>query len=195
MNKTIVILVNGIMTRPGNSKNWNGRGVTWLHLNTPFKAEKVEYLIGPLSRILGQKMRARKLAKTLNYYKGWQITLVGHSNGCNVILNALRVVDVELKALHLFSAACEEDFEKNGLNAMAGNIGRVFVHMAGNDFAMKLAGSLFGRLIGYNDLGKVGPKNPLIMPEINLENSFGHSDWFKEENFERTMELIAGEEL
>ena len=61
--KIIHILVNGILTKPGGSDNWTGKGVTHLLLRKKF-AEKVEYFSGALfSRSIGQKRRAKSWPK------------------------------------------------------------------------------------------------------------------------------------
>ena len=60
MPQRVTIYVNGILTFPGSSNNWNGRAVTWTHLNRDARAEKVEYFCGPIDRAFGQKERAQK---------------------------------------------------------------------------------------------------------------------------------------
>jgi len=194
--KTVYILVNGILTFPGESDNWNGKGVTWIHLNTPHKAEKIEYFVGPISRVLGQKERSRKLIKTLTYYQGWDIVLVGHSNGCDVILDALAEMGCpRIEALHLISAACEADFDKNGLNFSVcfGWVGLVRVYVAGKDWALKLADTVTGKVLGYGSLGKSGPVNlgKATPVETVTEPEFGHSDWFHDDHFAETMRLLT----
>ncbi|MEN8134312.1 MAG: alpha/beta hydrolase [Thermodesulfobacteriota bacterium] len=192
-DKTVCIFVNGILTLPGESDNWNGKAVTWTHLNTPFRAEKVEYLVGPISRVLGQKKRARKLIKTLRFYQGWRIILVGHSNGCDVILDALRKMDwPRIERLHLLSGACEADFDKNGLNEAGTRIGSICVYVAKRDRALRLADTITGRLLGYGALGKSGPINPALPVETVAEPKFRHSDWFKAEHFKTTMQKLTG---
>lgn len=194
--KTVFILVNGILTFPGESDNWNGKGVTSIHLHTPHRAEKIEYFVGPFSRVLGQKERARKLIKTLSYYQGWDIVLVGHSNGCDVILDALVEMGwPRIEALHLISGACEADFNKNGLNANQGQIGQVYVYVAGKDWALRLADTFTGRLFGYGALGKSGPVNAERWVVTVCEPEFGHPTWFDDDHFETTMRMLTGSDL
>jgi pimeloyl-ACP methyl ester carboxylesterase len=206
-------LVNGINTFPGSSKNWNGRGVTWLHIHKPEfprKAEKIEYLCGPIGRAFGQRMRAHKLYKTIIRYHlildelkvagDWERVVVGHSNGAAVILAMLRdypcwpVID----HLHLVCGACEADFEKNGLNQWlaAGRIRRVTVYVAGRDMMLRLAHTWPARLLGYGVLGLHGAVN---VDRAFLENgrvreirtapwcNYGHSDCWSDQNFDATM--------
>jgi len=195
--RTVFIYVNGILTFPGESDNWNGKAVTWTHLRTPHRAEKVEYYVGPVSRALGQKKRAEKLTKTLRYYEGWEIILAGHSNGCDVILDALRAASwPRLQALHLVSGACDADFDRNGLNVAmgGGRIGRVSVWVAGKDGALKLANTSIGRLLGYGPdgpLGMMGPLHALEPVAIVREPAFGHSDWWAPENLDESLAIIT----
>jgi hypothetical protein len=68
MTKKVFVYVNGILTMPGDANNWNRRAVTHTHLHTNARAESLEYLVGPLSRALGQKKRANKLLKKILWY-------------------------------------------------------------------------------------------------------------------------------
>lgn len=187
--KRIYIFVNGIMCRPGDSHNWNSRAVTWIHRHTGDRAEKLEYFCGPVSRAFFQKWRAEKLANLIRKYEGWEIVLVGHSNGTAIILLTLALMEwPQIKTVHLVSAACERDFKKNGLNAAITNqrIGKVFVWMSGKDSALHVAKRKIGRLLGYGTLGLDGPKDA-IDASVILWAARDHSDCFKSYNFEATM--------
>lgn len=194
MKKRVYIFVNGIMCRPGDAHGWNGRAVTWIHLNTGDRAEKLEYFCDPIGRAFFQKQRAEKLAELLTKYAGWEIILVGHSNGTDLILKALALLNwPPIKVVHLVSAACEADFTKNGLSQalMLKDIGSVHVWMSGRDSALHLAKCELGRWLGYGTLGIDGPKNvresvkDLVMP--HRWPALDHSDCFKPYNFDTTM--------
>lgn len=195
MSKRVYILVNGILNFPGSAKNWNGRGVTWLHLHDgDGRAEKVEYFCGPIGRAFGQQQRAEKLAATIRYYHGWDIVLVGHSNGTDVILKALALLSwPRISALHLVSAACDACFETNGLNLalLSGTLDRCFVYVAERDMALRAAHTLIGKWLGYGTLGLHGPLNisPQIVDRVGVLHfeNFGHSDCFADHHFDRTM--------
>ncbi|HYF33994.1 MAG TPA: hypothetical protein VD994_01785 [Prosthecobacter sp.] len=194
--QTVCLFVNGILTVPGDADNWTGKAVTWTHLHTPFRAEKIEYLSGAtLGRLLGQRRRAERLAHTLRFYvaRGWRIVLAGHSNGCDVILDALHAMGwPRIAELHLISAACEADFSRNGLNAaaLAGRVGGVTVYVAERDWALKLAATATGRLLGYGTLGKTGPVNAEAAVEI-VRRDFGHGGWFSESELPATLNRIT----
>lgn len=185
---------------PGEARNWTGRAVTWTQIHREAKAEKVEYFATAIGRVFGQRRRAYKLARTLEFYKGWDITLVGHSNGCDVIVDALRDYPAripKLNQVHLLSAACEADFYKNGLNVaiLKRWVDRVFVYLAGQDVWLRLAHSHLGALLGYGTLGLHGPLNVALDCEDHIkvltEPDYGHSDWWTRANFERTMTAIC----
>lgn len=197
-NRTVYLLVNGINTHPGRSKNWNGRAVTWVHINTPHKAEKIEYFCGPIGRAFGQKNRVKKLYRTLSYYAGWNIVLVGHSNGCAVILEMLKkYCDFPyIKQIHLVAGACNADFNKNGLNKLLidKRIGKVNVYVAGKDDMLKLARTWIGKLLGYGDLGYHGPWNLDEQVENKVDVfwknpwiNYDHSTCWENKNFDKTM--------
>jgi len=195
-------LVNGILNFPGCSNNWNGRGVTWLHVSTEAKAEKVEYFCGPIDRAFGQKERALKLNRTLNFYRGWENHIVGHSNGAAVALAMMRDYRKwpDIEHLHLVCGACEADFEKNGLNVWMreGRIGYVTVYVGGKDLALRLAHSWAARLLGYGVMGLHGPLN--VAPDVEARvgivtespwADYGHSTCWDDWNFDTTMRTLA----
>lgn len=191
---TIFIYINGILTKPAQAENWNGKAVTWTHLHTPHRAEKIEYYVGPISRVLGQKKRSAKLVKTLRFYDrdDWRIVLVGHSNGGDVICDALkdsaRSVYERITAIHLIAPANEADFDKNGLNAVGAP---VVVYIGTRDSALKI-GSSVGRFLGYGSLGKDGPKNARLPDVRTVFEDYGHSEWFTADNIDRTLQQITG---
>lgn len=192
-------LINGILTFPGSSKNWTGRGVTWLNTRTEAKAEKIEYLCGPIGRALGQMDRAYKLWHTLSYYDGDDNYVVGHSNGADVIISMLRDFPLcpKIRELHLVCGASESDFNRNGLNRLlgTGKIGRVIVYVAKKDEALRLAHTWLGHILGYGTLGLDGPTSVLPSVESSVKTiewpDYGHSDCWHDDNFEATMRQIT----
>lgn len=193
----IVICVNGILKWPWDWSCWNFRTCVWAHKYTEVRALAVEYFCGVFGRAFCQGRRARKITELLQAYGGdeFEITLVGHSNGCAVILAALdaSLVWPKVKAIHLVSGACEADFNRNGLNEAIedGRVGKVFVYVAGKDRALRLAGNWLGRLLGYGVLGLNGPLNVSAEARDSVGTltapEFGHSDWWLPEHFDRTM--------
>lgn len=213
MKPTVYIYVNGILTLPGASDGWTDRAVTWTHLNTQHRAEKFEYFSGALTRRLWQARRGRKLARMIGFYlkQGWRIHLVGHSNGCDVILRALNELRHDplpggrltlIESLHLFGAACDADFDRNWLNSMlsSGDVQRVRIYVGGRDWALRIAYYTEKVLrwvgLGYGTLGRTGPIgvwcNNSKKVETVVEPQFGHSTWWGQDAiFHRTMEEIT----
>ena len=196
--KTVLIFVNGILNFPGDSKNWNYRATVWTHLNTEARANCVEYFCGPIGRAFGQRKRAEKITELLQAYAGWEIIMVMHSNGNAVGLLALasELIYPHIQELHMVSAACDADFDRNGLNEALedGRIGSVSVYVNGKDRALRLASCWFGRLLGYGVLGLHGPlkMSPLARAKTKIFTAppwvdWGHSDCFRPEHFDRTM--------
>jgi len=203
MSARVYICTNGILTWPGDAADWNGRAVTWImtrYEGATGLAEKVEYFCGPIGRAFGQHARARKLAAVTRQYltAGCEVVQVAHSNGCDVVLEALRLMRwPRMEALHLFSAACEADFTRNGLNMAAtmGRVGKICVYIGGDDKWLRLAHTLPGKILGYGTLGLHGPRRmgtcaKNITQEF-YERFYGHSTWWREMNFTRWMKAVT----
>lgn len=191
MPSSIRIFVNGINTFPGDSRNWTGRAVTHC-ITRGILAEKFEYLSGPgLTRSAFQRHRAAALARMLSYYEGWTLHLIGHSNGADVILDALAMRgQPPVESLHLFSPACDEDSEKSGLNHVKSQ--HTYIYIAEKDWALRLGGTAVGRFFGFGRLGLDGPQNytsssPFL---ITREPNYGHDTWFDSVAWSKTMDRI-----
>lgn len=200
------VFINGILTLPGDSEGWTDRAVTWINTRTADKAEKWEYAAGPILRRVKQQERAEKIATLCAFYErtGYQVVLVGHSNGCDIIARVLKLRGVKpwyftrpIRSIHLFSPAADAaDFL---LALEAESVGRVFIYRAGQDRALAL-GQWSRRLLGWAGLGygSLGLASDDDTAGLELEYrpgvtvydvpEFGHSDWFtRGEQFERTM--------
>ena len=210
--RSLLIFVPGILTFPGDGRNWSGRAVTFTHLHSASRAEKVEYFCGPIGRAFGQQKRSEKLFRTLDQYRDdWHITLVGHSNGAAVILQTLnQCYCPRIDSLHLVCAACESSFHKNGLNRLLSypkespavklqhfnaptcGIREVSVYVGQRDLALRLAHSWAGRLLGYGVLGLHGPRHVLPSVEARVHKiawpQFGHSDCWHDDHLSDTLE-------
>jgi hypothetical protein len=93
--------------------------------------------------------------------------------------------------VHLISATCEHDFAKNGLNEAP--IDMITVWIAERDQAMNWAGTISGKWLGYDTLGRDGAKNATV-PIKYIREPFGHVEWFTDKNFQTTMERITSDE-
>lgn len=210
--KRAFFLVNGINTFPGSSKNWNGRGVTYIHAkyeSEPWKAEKIEYFCGPIGRAFGQRNRADKLYRTLSFYRRYDDrVIIAHSNGCDVAVSMLQQhIDwPNISHLHLVCGATNANFNENGLNKwlMLGRIQHVHIYCARFDHLLRLAHSWAGQLLGYDGqvglhhrdatLGLHGPtavdksvRNRVHVIKDGRWLTYGHSDCWHDDNFDGTM--------
>ena len=140
---------------------------------------------------------------------GGRVRIVAHSNGANIVLDALRDKGwPPVEHIHLISPACERDLSY--LAPRLGNeIGRLTIWMGGKDMPLRL-GDAFGgsskkwvrnlwpgRWLGYGGLGYHGPEGFTAahfdsgLVQIVEEPGFGHSTWFKNGQFDRTMQRIV----
>jgi pimeloyl-ACP methyl ester carboxylesterase len=209
MDKVVYIFVCGILTRRASSNNWTGKAVTHSIVKKNVFAEKIEYFVTPILRAFGQNRRIEKLRSTLNWYinNGFKVILICHSNGGDVALKALKKERwPRIEKVILFSPATNRNlgYLKNELGRNIGFlkilIGKKDLPLKTVNFLIKITNFLsFGLLkdwiIGYGTLGINGPigippeKDPYV---LTLEfDDYGHSDWFSDENFEKTMSEIV----
>lgn len=211
--RRVYICVNGILTRPGDSDGWTDRAVTWINTRTIAKAEKWEYATGAIFRRLRQQERAQKIATLIAYYEreGYEVILVGHSNGCDIIARVLALRGREvwyytrpIRSVHLFAAAAEPAPFLTALDAQT--VGRIHIYRGGKDAAL-LVGSwsrhLFGWAgLGYGTLGREDPDDTAALelayrPGVTVINEPGYSHstwWLRGEFFEVTMRQIVRSE-
>lgn len=180
---------------PGDAWAWNWRAVTWTHLNTEARAEKVLYFCGPIGREMGESRRARKLARLIRKYHGWRIVLVGHSNGGDVILNALKILHhPPIAEIHFISAACAADFRVNGMNHMLAMGTRIMVYIGAKDLPLRAANIFWPDCRRFGTLGLHGPRNVSEHAgdrvRVILRN-WGHSGWWTRREFAGTMRAIT----
>lgn len=187
--KHIWIFVNGIMTFPGDADNWNARAVAHC-LSKGILADRMEYFVGPISRAFGQKARVKKLVGAIRWFRrsGFDISLCGHSNGCDVILRAAHTVSdrIQFQRIVLISAATPADCTTNHMNSLAAAsaVKQFQVFCGGEDIPLKLVSlSHLAKLVGYGALGLHGPRNTTPTTEaitvVRKMPEYGHSDWFK----------------
>lgn len=199
--RRVFICVNGILTNPGESDGWTDRAVTWLHIRTEARAEKFEYACGALTRRLRQQWRAEAISRMANFYflAGYEVSLVGHSNGCDLIARVLALRDHRFRSVHLFAAAA--DWQPFSLALHVGRVGRVHLYVSARDRALQLAGvtRVLGGWagLGYGSLGREVPAAALANPAVTVtrHDDYGHGTWFERgDRFEATMQLILTHE-
>jgi pimeloyl-ACP methyl ester carboxylesterase len=209
----VYLVVNGIANLPDNVDGWTDSMILGCAALGRY-GDKYEYFTSFITRWIRQGNRAKKVARLIDKWQklGKVPVLVGHSNGCDLIIRALRITPTKGAIVHLISAAAEPDFEKNGLAAALndGRVERVYIYMAGKDsalskyapasrvacaplnWAIRLFNPKYGGL-GFKSLGTIGPKNyPALKVDITREPNYGHSTWFTPENFPKTLQAIIG---
>jgi pimeloyl-ACP methyl ester carboxylesterase len=200
------VFVNGILARSGDHDGWTDRAVTWTNTNTVYKAEKWEYTAGALTRRLFQQERAEKIATMVAFYQraGYEVVLVGHSNGCDIIARVLALRCAEawyfsspIRSAHLFAPAADAADFQRALDE--GDLQGLHIYGSANDKALKagsISRTLFGWAgLGYGSLGLMNDATFLLDPRVAFidREDFGHSDWFeKGARFESTMSMIHG---
>ena len=200
MREKVFCFIPGILNNPADEHAFTDEGVRWVKKYTPYQAIKCEYFSGVIFRRLWQAARVRKLhADLLPWVKrGAAISLVGHSNGCDIIARHLKQFWIALDEVHLVAGACERDCELNGINrAMeCGRLERASVYCSERDGALKLARNtgavlkFFG--LGYGTLGLEGPEHVEFPERVRIINRpRGHREWFGREHFDETMRLIV----
>ncbi len=200
--KRVFIFINGILTDPGDAHGWTDRAVAWIQTHTNEVADRYEYFSGALTRRLFQNRRVAEVVEMIdNYSETHDVVLVGHSNGCDIILRALQRRARAVNCIHLFAAAAEADCRKSGLNQAMKNSPwlKVFITVSRGDEALRIAARtshfLFGWLgLGYGDLGYEGPSNVYYPERIKVLrcDSMNHGEWFRAgDNFEYSMRAIV----
>lgn len=194
-DRRVVLFVCGIFTFPGAAANWTARATRWTHQNRPeLHAEKIEYFTDILFRNAGQGSRAELLADALTSYRraGYRIGLVGHSNGADVILDAMLASGVPAEAVVLFAPACAADCRASGLNDIT--TPRIAIWGGAEDVALWGAGTVIGERFGFGALGRNGPSGYCNSARMTFDRveGFRHSTFFEPDVFDGWMDLAVG---
>jgi hypothetical protein len=197
------LFINGILTRPEGIDGWQDRAVSYINGRGGVDhADRYEYACGAITRRIGQEKRVRECAELLMRANPRSRKVIcSHSNGADICLRLLAEHPwIRVHELHLFAAAAEHDFAKNGLNAAfaRGQVDRVVCYCSSADKALKagrVTRKLFGFLgLGYGFLGLVGPENVAEEFAGNVETvwkaGYGHSDWLGK-HFDEAMGMVT----
>lgn len=202
MTRRLYILLPGIRTDPADWRNWAPRMATEINLRCPHaKAEEFRYFACAITPKGKQDERARYVVDlALRFFsRGYSVVVVAHSNGANIAVQAAQIAPAIFEAFHLFAPACPADFEKNGLNralGTAGIVGHCTIYTGTRDWVLQWMARA-GAVLGYGDLGFVGPKRVdwWVQDRVTVVPSgHGHGDWFEGANFESTFLRITAEE-
>lgn len=194
----------GILSKAAGNHDWDDRGERWVGvrgLGATVKFETPErWAISARWFVKGDA--AELVEATRDFAFNHRIIWVCHSNACRIACRAMQMADYPVDELHLISAACDWDLEYNGLADVLrnGRLERLEVYCAGRDLALGLcAESWVGRwLAGFcrsKTLGLHGPKQLINRVNVTTEPTYGHSEWFSPENFDRTMRRVTRSSL
>jgi predicted alpha/beta hydrolase family esterase len=169
MAERFYIFVNGIRASTEDLEGWHFRAERWVETHTDSPADTCQYHVFALTRWFEQPRLVTKLARFVNEVyddafragRTLELVLVGHSNGCAVICDAIRKYRLQVQEVHLIAAAAEASFQKNGLNdaLLTGRVRHAYVYYDPQDPALKLARwTHWIKLLRYGFLGLIGPK-------------------------------------
>lgn len=210
-NQLLFIVVPGIWNVPGSYNSFAGKAVRWIHRHAKrlqeihgaevVVAEAREYFTPAWRRWLGHRARVHSLRRQMDFSRDWRKRIICHSNGGNVVLDALRESEwPEVEQLDIISGACESDLGYLGPR-LGKEIKRMRVWIGERDKPLWWAGLgnklHIGRPLGFGTLGLDGIQG--VMPGIKEQFTeeirrpdFGHSTWFQDEHFDATMEKLVG---
>jgi len=200
--KTIWFVVRGNAGSPSNFVEWEYLSRDYIIQNLAVPAVAVSYATTFATVWRNRGMRAQRFAKILNGYttRDWRVNIMAHSEGSVVGTDALRLLGwPRIENLHLVCGACDHDFQKLGLNdaLRKERISAIHTWQAGRDTAMQFESLAIGRILFgiHRPLGLDGPTN-VSQQYANLVHehwespwdSYGHSDCWLPQNFNRTMD-------
>lgn len=195
--KDFYLIIPGIETDATDQFHWSRRLATQIEVSTNAKAEAYQYHVKWYSRWIHQQRNVDSVVRKIKERSPTErVHLIGHSNGCDLILRALRAlrqVDgmTVVHTLHLYSGATDPDFRSNGLNdALEQNdLFEVHIYCSHDDWVLKRLAPVSRGLghwvgLGFDNLGYVGPRGVLPSVEddvtVHLADGFGHGTWFDE---------------
>ena len=204
--KIVFIFINGILNHPEDLHGWTDEACGHVAQQTVFDADRYEYFTMPLLRPFKQAWRAKQIALLVEEWVGYEIVLVGHSNGCDLICRYLKTLsrkDILLPKIlqvHLIAGATDCSCKANGLNEVLkdGILGSAYIYCSLGDRALQKAKGWTGWLrrfgLGYGWLGLGGPSeiDPDVLHKIHVirNDMKDHGTWLAED-FTETLEGIV----
>jgi len=171
---------------------WNNNWAEHAALLTK-QAGHTAMVIDPISGFLANwfvKYRVTEIKRKLvELSRAYTVDTFTHSQGCMRALVAMQNCSAIVRTMHLIAAACPEDCRTNGINDLLheepDRLGNVVIYVSPVDETLRKADSWIGQMLGFNDLGRVGPKWILkdVAPRVRVvRRNFGHSEWLEPYN-------------
>lgn len=188
-NRVLWYCINGILTHPGHTENWTTRMNSWINRHTPdgVVSDRYEYFCDIFFRNVRQRQRADEIAREVGGYRraGYEVNLVGHSNGCALVGEVLNACGQEVNSVHLFSPAAEDEVFADCIRE--GLVKRIHIYGSKNDRALRWAQRLgpvakwFPWTGRYGTLGLRGAEFagwfPLVVAD-HSNDTYDHGTWF-----------------
>lgn len=188
--RTLYIVIPGIYTSTQKHFDWYVRLAEDIMRRGEGFPVALEYRYNTCAffRRMQQHKRAQEIANIIESWDGFNIVLIGHSNGVDLIQRALSIAKSKVDKVFAFGAATYSDLQITGFYKAfkEGRLNNLFVYASKKDAALKYAANLsnlFSFLgLGYGLLGYYGANN---IPETfknkveNIfKNDFRHNDYF-----------------
>jgi hypothetical protein len=154
---------------------------------------------------MGRKVS--ELVKVLNEFAGTELHVIVHSNGGNMITEALKEVfsaeeppRFHITSLHLIAPSCESDCRKNALNdaVLFDVVDQVFLYQPGRDVPVKIGHTMrffFGWMgMGHGDLSVAGFRevDESIAHHFHTikGDQHNHTSWLNNNHLDATLKLV-----
>lgn len=218
MSKTRYILINGIHTLPSDKQAWTDRMAVWLsylcgNCQSAFRLEYFTPFLMVTRSLINRRQRKKLVNQIRSAPADAVVVLVGHSNGCDIICDALGQLlneNAETLAglpelrLVLVAGAVEHNFEKNYINSAmhVDLVSQCTVLASKNDRVLKWVARpsrwIFFRM-GYGYLGyqaAVDVKSlKILFPkqvEVIIDDDQNHTSWLAQDKcFDETARVVC----
>jgi len=189
--KSLVVAVHGILTRQ-TVASWPDRLDAYLGET---KVIKKEYIAAPLpvwNVFMKNHLLARGLAEEVSLFHkaGFRIHFVAHSNGCDIVLKAVKrlaKMNIATYAMLLIGSVTEPDVEKSGVAELLrqGWLQKAVAYASTRDRALRIHLKWPYRNLGVS--GWVLPRGHRSIPfptscVTRHFDDFGHGEYFSAEN-------------
>lgn len=201
----VYILLPGIRSQTADAKNWAPQMATDINLYCQYaKGDEYRYFASALLHRLKLEEHAGQVSDLARRYwiAGYEPILAAHSDGCEIARRVIVEGPAIFRAVHFFSAACDNDFATSGLNEALrkGKVGELILHTSKGDGVLNILARNSKRFfswlgVAYGTLGFDGPKNlaedQAHKVTVDQRQGFDHSDWFNGANWEETRREIT----
>lgn len=208
MNK-LGFFIPGILSDPSDNFGWTDLAIRRVSDYFPgAQAQAYRYDAPAIFRFVLEGQRASEVAQILTDSLAYrhEIHLGVHSNGSDIVCRAVSQMpdNSHIHSLHIFAGACDQDCEKNRLNAAfaRGVFDRLFVYASSDDDVLGNIAPLSKFLLGwipgaaYGQLGYIGPVNQslqLAFATTVIWKNYKHTEWTLPDNVPQLVRWVFPE--